>query len=123
DVPVPVARTILGPDKWIGISTHDEHEARAAVAAGADYLGVGPIFTTTSKTAALPARGFELLKTVRGLTDLPLGAIGGITPDTARAARAAGADAVAMIAAITRAEDPATTVRDVIARLAATDAT
>lgn len=119
DVPVRVARAILGPDRWIGVSTHDEHEARAAVEAGADYLGVGPIFTTTSKAAPLPARGFQLLKTVRALTDVPLVAIGGITPETASATRAAGADAIAMIAALTRADDPAATVRDVIARLGA----
>src|SRR5262249_23519486 len=60
DVPIAVARTILGPDKWIGVSTHDLDEARAAVAAGADYLGVGPIYSTTSKAAALPARGLDL---------------------------------------------------------------
>jgi thiamine-phosphate pyrophosphorylase len=119
DVPVTVARTVLGPTRLIGVSTHDEREARAAIDAGADYLGVGPIFTTTSKEAAPPARGFALLKTVRALTDRPLVAIGGITPDTAAATREAGADAVAMIAAITRAPDPAATVRDVIARLAA----
>jgi thiamine-phosphate pyrophosphorylase len=122
DVPVQVARAILGPDRWIGVSTHDEHEARAALHAGADYLGVGPIFTTTSKHAPLPARGYQLLKTVRALTDRPLVAIGGITPATASATREAGADAIAMIAALTRAEDPAATVRDVIARLAAAHA-
>jgi thiamine-phosphate pyrophosphorylase len=116
---VHVARTILGQNTWIGVSTHDEGEARAAVDAGADYLGVGPIFTTTSKEAALPARGFPLLKTVRGLTDKPLVAIGGITPTTAAATRAAGADSIAMIAALTRSDDPAAAVRNVIARLAA----
>ena len=119
DVPVSVARTILGPTRWIGVSTHDVAEAEAAIAAGANYLGVGPIFTTTSKAAALPARGLDLLRTVRGLTDRPLVGIGGITPDTAAATRAAGADSVAMIAAITRAADPAATVQDIIRRLSA----
>jgi thiamine-phosphate pyrophosphorylase len=55
---------------------------------------------------------------VRGLTDRPLVAIGGITPDTAATVRAAGATSIAMIAALTRAADPAATVREVIARLA-----
>jgi thiamine-phosphate diphosphorylase len=119
DVPVAVARTILGPDRLIGVSTHDVDEARAAVAAGADYLGVGPIFTTTSKTGALPPRGLDLLRAVRGLTDRPLVAIGGITPDTAATVHAAGATSIAMIAALTRTADPAATVREVIARLAA----
>ena len=118
DVPVAVARGLLGPDRWIGVSTHDVDEARAALAAGADYLGVGPIFETTSKAGALPARGLELLRAVRALTDRPLVAIGGITPETAVSALAAGADAVAMIAALVRSSDPETTVRTLVAALA-----
>jgi thiamine-phosphate pyrophosphorylase len=117
DVPVAVARALLGPDSWIGVSTHDEAEATAAIADGADYLGVGPVFDTASKTKALPARGVALIRTVRGLTDLPLVAIGGITPDTAEAVIASGADSVAMIGALTRATDPAATVRDLVRRL------
>jgi thiamine-phosphate diphosphorylase len=117
DVPVAAARAIVGPDRWIGVSTHDVDEARAAVAAGADYLGVGPIFATASKVGALPPRGDRLLRDVRALTDRPLVAIGGITPETAAAVRAAGADAVAMIAALTRSADPAATVRDLVTRL------
>jgi thiamine-phosphate diphosphorylase len=117
DVPVAVARAVLGPAKWIGVSTHDLDEARAAIAAGADYLGVGPIFDTTSKAAALPARGLDLLRAVRPLTDRPLVAIGGITGDSAARVRDAGADAVAMIAALVRAEDPAVAVRTTIRNL------
>ena len=117
DVPVAVARAILGPGRWIGVSTHDVDEARAAIAAGADYLGVGPIFDTASKVGALPARGLALLERVRGLTDRPLVAIGGIDADTAPRVQAAGADAVAMIAALTRAPDPVETVRALVTRL------
>jgi thiamine-phosphate pyrophosphorylase len=117
DVPVTVARTILGPTKWIGVSTHDLDEAQTAIRDGADYLGVGPIFETTSKRGALPARGFDLLRAVRPLTDKPLVAIGGITPATASDVRAAGADAVAMIAALVRADDPTAAVRATIASL------
>jgi len=117
DVPVAVARVVLGPDRFVGVSTHDLDEARAALDAGADYLGVGPIYDTTSKAAALPARGLPLLRAVRALTDRPLVAIGGIDRDTAPAVRAAGADAVAMIGALARAADPTAAVRDVIARL------
>src|SRR5207244_10608492 len=106
-----------GPDRWIGVSTHDEAEAAAAIADGADYVGVGPVFDTTSKATALPARGIALIRTVRALTDLPLVAIGGITPDTAEAVIASGADSVAMIGALTRAADPAATVRDLVRRL------
>jgi thiamine-phosphate pyrophosphorylase len=117
DVPVAVARAVVGPERWIGVSTHDVDEARAAVADGADYLGVGPIYDTTSKAAALPARGLALLRAVRALTDRPLVAIGGIGADTASDVLAAGADAVAMIAALARAADPALAVREVLARL------
>jgi thiamine-phosphate diphosphorylase len=117
DVPVAVARAVLGPDRFVGVSTHDLDEARAAVADGADYLGVGPIYDTTSKRGALAARGLVLLRDVRALTDRPLVAIGGITPETAAAVRAAGADSIAMIAALTRAADAAATVRDLVTRL------
>ena len=119
DVPISVARAIMGPERWVGVSTHDLDEAAAAVDAGADYLGVGPIFETSSKVGALPARGLALLEAVRRTTDRPLVAIGGITPETAMLVRAAGADAVAMIGALTRATDPRATVRSLVSRLAA----
>ncbi|HJW70742.1 MAG TPA: thiamine phosphate synthase, partial [Candidatus Binatia bacterium] len=93
-------------------------QARAAAAAGADYLGVGPVFETTSKVGALAARGLELVRAVRAAVTPPLVAIGGITPGTAPEVRAAGADAVAMIAALVRAPDVAAAVRDTLARLA-----
>jgi len=117
DVPVAVARAVLGPGRWVGVSTHDLDEAAAALRDGADYLGVGPIYDTTSKVGALPARGLALLAAVRRLTDRPLVAIGGITPETAAEVRAAGADAVAMIGALARADDPATAVRALLSRL------
>jgi thiamine-phosphate pyrophosphorylase len=117
DVPVAVARTILGPERWIGVSTHDVAEARTAIRDGADYLGVGPIYATTSKAAPVPARGLELLRSIRALTSRPLVAIGGITAETAAEVRAAGADAIAMIGALARATDPTATVRTLVARL------
>lgn len=118
DVPVAVARAILPAGALVGVSTHDPAEAMRATAAGADYLGVGPLYPTGSKPDARPARGPELVRTVRAVTPLPLVAIGGITPQTAPAARLAGADAVAMIAALVRAPDVAAAVRAVLARLA-----
>jgi thiamine-phosphate pyrophosphorylase len=118
DVPVAVARRLVGSRRWVGVSTHDLTEARQAVADGADYLGVGPVFPTSSKAGALPARGLALVREVRALTDRPLVAIGGIGPDTAAAVLAAGADAVAMIGALTRVPDPAGAVRAALAALA-----
>jgi thiamine-phosphate pyrophosphorylase len=118
DLPVAAARTVLGAGGIVGVSTHSVGQARAAVAAGADYLGVGPVFETTSKVGALAARGLDLVRAVRHEVTLPLVAIGGITPTTAPEVRAAGADAVAMIAALVRAPDVAAAVRDALARLA-----
>lgn len=118
DLPVSAARRVLPAGCLVGVSTHDLDEARAAMAAGADYIGVGPVFETRSKAHPLAARGLDLVRTVRAAVECPCVAIGGITADTAAAVRAAGADAVAMIAALARAPDPAEAVRAVIARLA-----
>jgi len=117
DVPVAVARRLLGSDALIGLSTHDLDEARAALTTDVDYLGVGPVFTTTSKADALPARGTPLVAAVRALTDRPLVAIGGITPERAPTVLAAGADSVAMIAALVAAADVCAATRTTLALL------
>jgi thiamine-phosphate pyrophosphorylase len=117
DLPVAAARTVLGPDALIGVSTHDVEQARTAAADGADYVGVGPVFATSTKRGALPPRGLALVRAVRTAVPLPLVAIGGITPETAAGVRAAGADAVAMIGALVRAADVAAAVRHALARL------
>ena len=109
---------MLGQGRLVGVSTHDVDEARGAEAAGADYVGVGPVYSTTSKTTALVPRGLDLVHAVRAAVRCPVVGIGGITADTACAVRAAGADAVAMIAAIVRTGDSALAVREVLARLA-----
>ena len=117
DLPVAAARRVLGSGRIVGVSTHDVDEARAAEAAGADYVGVGPVYATTSKAAALAPRGLELVRTVRAAVRCPIVAIGGITSDTAMGVRAAGADAVAMIGALVRSRDPTQVVRGVLARI------
>jgi thiamine-phosphate pyrophosphorylase len=118
DLPVAAARRVLGPGAVVGVSTHDLDQAREAAAAGADYVAVGPIYATVSKEKALPPRGLELVRVVRAaLPATPLVAIGGITAETAPAVRAAGADAVAVIGALTRAPDVAAAVRELLARL------
>jgi thiamine-phosphate diphosphorylase len=120
DLPVAAARAVLGPGTLVGVSTHDVEQARAAAADGADYVGVGPVYATTTKRGALPPRGLELVRAVRAAVSLPLVAIGGITPETAATVREAGADAVAMIGALVRAADVAAAVRAAIARLGGT---
>ena len=117
DLPPAAARRVLGPGRVVGVSTHDLEQARQAVAAGADYVAVGPIYPTTSKAGALPPRGLDLVRAARPLVPCPLVAIGGIDATTAAGVIAAGADAVAMIGALARTPDPAATVRGVLARL------
>jgi thiamine-phosphate pyrophosphorylase len=117
DLPVTAARAFIGPDAIIGVSTHDVDQARAADAAGADYLAVGPVFETTTKADALTARGLALVRAVRAAVGTPLVAIGGITPETAPTVRAVGADAVAMIGALVRAVDVERAVHETLTRL------
>jgi thiamine-phosphate pyrophosphorylase len=117
DVPPAAARALLPRPALVGLSTHDARELDEALAAGPDYVAVGPIFATQSKRAAPPPRGLGALEAARRRTRLPLVAIGGITPDTAPAVRAAGADSVAIIAALVRAPDVAAATRRVLAAL------
>lgn len=117
DVPVHAARTVLGPRAVIGVSTHSVEQARAAERDGADYVAIGPVYATTSKSAAETAGGLELVRAVRAAVRCPLVAIGGITPATVRAVRSAGADTVAMIAALVRAPDPSSAARAVVEAL------
>lgn len=94
------ARKVVASETCIGYSTHNEKQLRAAAYEPADYLALGPIFSTSSKLNPDPEVGLEELRRLRPLTDRPLVAIGGITEDNARAVRAAGADSVAVIGAL-----------------------
>jgi len=91
------ARRLLGPNRILGFSTHTAQQLRAAAAAPADYLALGPIFGTASKENPDPEVGLGNLRAWRGLTGRTLVAIGGITRETAAAVLAAGADSVAVI--------------------------
>jgi thiamine-phosphate pyrophosphorylase len=119
DVPVRVARAVLGANAMIGVSTHSIEQARDAERDGADYVAIGPVFPTTSKAHAEAAGGLDLVRATRAAVRCPLVAIGGITPATAQAVRTACADAVAMIAALVRASDPRSAARALIEALAA----
>jgi thiamine-phosphate pyrophosphorylase len=101
DLPLSVARKIMGADKIIGISTHNVEQAVKADKDGADYIGFGPVFHTITKDAGSP-RGIGMLREVTKQVHIPVIAIGGITPDNAGSALAAGADAVAVASAILR---------------------
>ena len=98
DLPPEVARRLLGDDAVIGYSTHSVAQALEAAQLPIDYLAIGPIFTTHTKENPDPVVGLDGLRAVRAaINDLPLVAIGGITPANAREAFCAGADSVAMI--------------------------
>jgi len=91
------ARRVEGEDAWIGFSTHNEAQLRAAADQPADYLAIGPIFGTLSKLNPDPAVGLDELRRLRPMTGRPLVAIGGITRANARSVIEAGADSVAVI--------------------------
>jgi len=109
DLPVPVARELLGEAAVIGRSVSTVAAAEAAEAAGADYLGVGTVFRTNSKDDIPDEEhgvGPERVREIAAAVDIPLVGIGGITAENAAEVTRAGADGVAVITAITRADDP-----------------
>jgi len=111
DLPLPVVRRLLKPEKVIGVSVRSLAEARKAEAEGADYLGVGPIFFTATKADAGHPTGIALLRQIREACQLPLAAIGGITLANAPEVIAAGADMICAISAVVTAPDPEGAVR------------
>jgi thiamine-phosphate pyrophosphorylase len=100
DLTPVAARRLLGPDLIIGVSTHDPEQARETALLPVDYVAIGPIFHTSTKREADTPIGLEGLSRVRGVTNLPLVAIGGITSQNSPDVLGAGADALALIAEI-----------------------
>jgi len=100
------ARAVVGENMWVGTSTHNLEQFRAAAASSADYIAIGPIFATTSKADPDPVVGLELIRQARPLTNKPIVAIGGITLERAASVVAAGADSVAVIRDVVCAEKP-----------------
>jgi thiamine-phosphate pyrophosphorylase len=105
DLPVELARQILGEGKWVGYSTHVLDQVVEADRSSADYVAFGPIFPTASKAKPDPVVGLEGLRQARRLTRKPLVAIGGITVQNARQVIEAGADSVAVIGGLFAAPD------------------
>lgn len=106
DLPVEAARAICGAGLWVGVSTHNLQQLRAADRTSADYIAVGPIFPTGTKENPDPVVGIEFVRAARGLTRKPLVAIGGITVESAADVFRAGADSVAVIRDLLGAPDP-----------------
>jgi thiamine-phosphate pyrophosphorylase len=92
------ARLVIGDEPMIGFSTHNPDQMRAARSEPVDYVAFGPVFSTASKERPDPTVGIAGLRNVRGLTERPLVAIGGITRANAGVCWSAGADSVAVIA-------------------------
>jgi thiamine-phosphate pyrophosphorylase len=109
---VAAARAIVGPEMWVGYSTHTLEQVREADATAADYIAFGPIFPTTTKSAADPTVGVEGLRRARELTRKPLVAIGGIRLEQAEEVWRAGADSVAVARDVVASKDPAARVRE-----------
>src|SRR5690606_512207 len=108
DLPVAAARAVLGPTAVLGATCRDPAGARAAVAAGADYLGVGPAYATTTKAGLPPPIGPDGVAAVAGAgPGTPVVAIGGVVAERVAALRAAGAYGVAVVGAVSAAADPA----------------
>ena len=110
DLPAREARRLLRPGMILGVSTHDESQARRARDDGADYVAVGSMFPTGSKSG-FRLVGPDLVRRVRPEIRVPLVAIGGITLDNVAEVIRAGADAVAVISAVCAAADPAVASR------------
>jgi thiamine-phosphate pyrophosphorylase len=114
DLGAEQARAVVGTAKWVGVSTHNAEQFRLATATSADYLAVGPIFATGSKENPDPVVGVEFVRQARAMTDKPIVAIGGITLERAVEVLTAGADSVAVISDILRAENPGKRARQYI---------
>ena len=101
DMPPDAARKLLGPDAIVGYSTHNVEQALRGSKLPIDYLAIGPIFQTSTKTDTSPVLGLDGLRAVRqAIGPLPLVAIGGITHANARAVIEAGADSIAVISTL-----------------------
>nr|BBH86124.1 thiamine-phosphate synthase [Thermosporothrix sp. COM3] len=119
DMPAPLARQILGPQRILGVSAGTLDEALGAIKDGADYLGVGPIFATRGKLDAGPAIGAKLISTLAARFPTPLVAIGGLTATNAPEIIRAGAAGIAVITAVVAADDITAATRELLTTIQA----
>ena len=97
DLAAESVRSILGAQRWLGVSTHNPEQLQEAGLTSADYLAIGPVFATSSKDKPDPVLGLDGVRRARAVTRKPLVAIGGITRKNAASVIEAGADSVAVI--------------------------
>lgn len=117
DLPVAVARRLLGPDLLIGGTAREPQTGRRLVAEGADYLGVGPVHATTTKSGLPAPLGPAGVAAVVEAVDVPVVAISGVTPERVPALVQAGVHGVAVVGAVSRAVDPTAATRALAAAL------
>ncbi len=118
-VSVAEARRVVGDAALLGVSAHSAEEAHRAAASGADYVSLSPIFLSESKPGYGPALGGEELRRIAAALAIPVVALGGVTPATAAACLEAGAAGIAVMGTVMRADDPASTIADLAAAMAA----
>jgi thiamine-phosphate pyrophosphorylase len=114
DLSLAYARKILGRGKLLGISVNTPEEAESAESDGADYLGAGPVFATSSKDGLPPLLGLSGFQKIRTKVKIPILAIGGITVANAAEVISAGADGVAVISAIASSGSPRSAATELI---------
>jgi thiamine-phosphate pyrophosphorylase len=113
DLPLGVARKLMA-QKLIGISTHSVEQATDAERDGADYIGFGPMFGTTTKATGYSVRGVDMLRQIRQAEKIPIVAIGGIKEENVAQVWQAGADSAAIISDILEADDITAKVRRIL---------
>ncbi|MEA5534705.1 thiamine phosphate synthase [Crocosphaera sp. XPORK-15E] len=116
DIPIALARQILGPNRIIGRSTTNEQEMAKAIAEGADYIGVGPVYATPTKAGKKPA-GLDYVNYAAKQSPVPWFAIGGIDTININEVMSAGAKQIAVVRAIMEAEDPQKITQELLTKL------
>lgn len=115
DMPVDIAREIIGKGKIIGLSTHNRQQIKQAIAMPEiDYIGIGPIFPTRTKESEFPTLGVEIVSWAKENVSLPFVAIGGINKDNIAEVVKAGARLVAVVSAVMKAEDITAATRELL---------
>ncbi|GAA4850749.1 thiamine phosphate synthase [Algivirga pacifica] len=113
DLPVAMARELLQANKIIGLSVSNVQQAHEANALAVDYIGLSPIFGTFTKTADLdPPLGIEGLKVIREVSSKPIVSIGGVDKGNAAEVMTNGSDGIAVVSAISKADNPENATRE-----------
>jgi thiamine-phosphate pyrophosphorylase len=115
DMPIDIARAILGADKVIGLTVHNISESIEAERSGADYIGLSPIFDTATKSDAGTGIGTEKIRDVKNAINIPVVAIGGINKQNCRSVIENGADSLVAISAVVCSDDVKRETQELIA--------